>query len=177
VPAGYVVDTRTRKGLWIPGVIMVGAPWALGLTIASGANFDNASGWLIAPVIGPWIMLATRDKSCGSGPELDCDSASDAVVRTWLVLDGLVQGTGAVMAYVGFTATKQELVRTDYLSLTVLPGPVGRFGYGANAVGRFLTCPRPSAALNRCGGAADNPRRRVRPERTTPTSRSRRHRG
>lgn len=136
VPAGYVVDTRTRKGLWIPGVIMVGAPWALGLTIASAANFDNASSWLTVPVIGPWIMLAARNKSCDSLGG-DCDDASDAVVRTYLVLDGLLQGTGAVMTFVGFTATKKELVRTDYLSLTVLPGLVGTYGYGANAVGTF----------------------------------------
>jgi hypothetical protein len=137
VPAGYVVDTRTRKGLWIPGVIMVGAPWALGLTIASAANFENASSWLAVPVIGPWIMLAARDKSCDSELGGDCDSASDAAVRTYLVLDGLLQGTGAVMTFVGFTATKNELVRTDYLSLTVLPGHVGTYGYGANAVGTF----------------------------------------
>ncbi len=137
IPPGYVLDSRSRKGLWIPGVIMVGAPWALGVSIASLADFDNASGWLAVPVLGPWITLAARDKSCDTTFSGSCDESADRVVRFYLVLDGLVQGAGAVMAVAGFASKKEELIRTDFASFKVLPGPIGQAGYGANVVGSF----------------------------------------
>src|SRR5207248_3193025 len=66
IPAGYHVESRPRRGLLIGGAVILGVPYVLGLSIASGEDFPNRTGWLVVPGVGPWITLATRHRAgCG----------------------------------------------------------------------------------------------------------------
>jgi hypothetical protein len=57
-------------------------------------------------------------------------------VRTYLVLDGLMQTSGAAMFIVGMAVRRKRLLRQDVADLTITPMPVGS-GYGLGAFGRF----------------------------------------
>ena len=135
VPAGYHVEERARRGMLIGGAVVLGVPWVLGLTIASGYDFSNQSGWLVVPVLGPWITIASRktDGLCGYGNSCPDDNG----VRTMLILDGLTQAAGAIMLVYGLSSTKKVMARDFVGSLHFTPAPVGKLGYGGVLSGEF----------------------------------------
>jgi hypothetical protein len=139
VPEGYRVVSKPIRGLVIAGSVTTGAMWILGVSIASGGGFANGSGWLVLPVLGPWVAMGVRRSSCAGRSNLvdtaTC-TADDSLLRTVYVMDGLVQAAGAAMFIAGLAATRTELVRTDMAKVTVTPMPVGS-GYGLGAFGRF----------------------------------------
>ena len=140
IPTGYHLEERPKKGLIISGALLTGIPWAIGLAGVSSANFPNHSGWLVLPVLGPWLTLATRhDRSCGynDGYDVCFDDDLNGLARTALVFDGLVQTAGAVLFIVGVSSKNQVLARdfTGHLHLT--PAPMGRQGAGALITGDF----------------------------------------
>jgi len=136
VPPGYHVEEHVRRGLVIGGALTLGIPWALSVTVASGANFSNQSGWLIVPALGPWITLATREKCSGySSNNLNC--LEDPSAQAMLVLDGIAQTAGAIMLIAGIAATKKVVVRDFYSSLHFAPARMGKLGYGGVLSGEF----------------------------------------
>jgi hypothetical protein len=140
VPSGYHVEERPRRGLVIAGTVVLAVPYGLGLAIAGGENFPNGSGWLIVPGIGPWLTLLTRNKSgdCSNSNFNDCvDNGVDDTVRTFLILDGLMQTGGAVMLIAGLAAPKKVVARDFVGSLHFTPSTIGRTGYGAFLTGAF----------------------------------------
>ena len=139
IPVGYHAEDHVRKGLVIGGSITLGVPYVLGLMLASAANFENKSGWLVVPVVGPVLTLALRkEHTCDTSSEDICiETTADRVVGTYLILDTLTQAGGAAMLLIGVAARKTELVRNDVANVVLLPGPVGHAGYGLNAVGTF----------------------------------------
>jgi hypothetical protein len=138
VPQGYYLEDSVRRGPVIAGSIVFGVPYAISLSIAGGNGFDNQTGWLALPVVGPWVELAARHSSCSqtSNDTVACDEGEDTSVRTGLVMDGLMQVTGAVLFIWGVTSHTQRLVRDDVASVEIVPTTVGS-GYGLGAVGRF----------------------------------------
>jgi hypothetical protein len=142
VPTGYHVEERARKGLIISGALLTGIPWAIGLAGVSSANFPNHSGWLVLPVLGPWLTLATRHQSrCTSDGYSDSsiciDDDTNGLARTALVFDGLVQGTGAVLFIVGISSKSQVLTRDLGAHLHLSPASIGHQGYGGFVYGEF----------------------------------------
>jgi hypothetical protein len=148
VPAGFHVEERPRKGLIIAGAVVVGVPWVLGITFASGNNpsFENQSGWLVIPALGPWITLAARKKSTycstsytssGSSTCTYVDDGSDSAMRTLLILDGLTQAAGTIMLVAGLASPKKVVTRDFVGSLHFTPAPIGRLGYGGVLSGQF----------------------------------------
>lgn len=141
VPVGFHIEERPRRGLIIGGALTLGIPWALGIAATSGSNFPNQTGWLIVPALGPWITLATRknDTTCvGSGTSRTCVEELDSGTKSLLVLDGFVQGAGAIMLIVGLAAPKKVLARDFVGSLHFAPARMGRFGgYGGVLSGEF----------------------------------------
>jgi hypothetical protein len=136
IPQGYRLIEQKRRGLIIGGSIVTGVPWALSLTAATSSNFDNKSGFLVVPVLGPWLMLlagGAKDGECGSD---DFCSGDKSGTRAVLVLDGLAQTAGAVMFVAGIAIPRKRLVRAD-VTVGVTPTPLGRDGYGLSAVGTF----------------------------------------
>jgi hypothetical protein len=143
VPAGYHVEERARRGAVIAGAVIVSSSYALGLTVASSENFPNSTGYLALPVFGPWITLASRHRatSCTDTNTLgDCsdfDSSDDATTRTFLLLDGLAQATGAVLFIYGLASPKKVVTRDFVGSLHLTPSMVGRNAYGGFLTGSF----------------------------------------
>jgi len=137
IPAGYRLRKQPRRGLIITGSILTGVPWALSVTAAVGADFDNKTGFLLVPALGPWLTLLA-----GGGKDDDCATSSDfcsgdnSGLRAVLVLDGLVQTTGAVLLVAGIAIPRQRLVRQD-VTVGIVPALVGNDGYGLGAVGTF----------------------------------------
>jgi hypothetical protein len=143
VPAGYHVEDRSRRGLVISGAVILGVPYALGLSIASIGNFPNSTGWLVVPGLGPWITLAARHRSgsCANSTVTACsdslDETLDSSTRTFLVIDGLMQTTGAILFIYGLSSTQKVLARDFVGSLQLTPARIGREGYGGFLTGRF----------------------------------------
>jgi hypothetical protein len=123
IPPGYRVIEQNRRGLIIAGSIVTGVPWIFSVTAAVAGDFDNKSGFLLIPALGPWLMLAA-----GGG--------NNSGARAILTLDGLIQTGGAVMFVSGFTFPKKRLLRDD-VTVGMVPMTVGRDGHGLGVVGTF----------------------------------------
>jgi hypothetical protein len=140
IPDGYHVEERVRKGLVIGGSLTLGVPWVFSATAAVGNDFEDKTGFLVIPALGPWLMLAAggaSDDHCAND-EYDtgfCKS-SHASQRALLFLDGVTQTAGAIMLAVGIAYPTQRLVRNN-IAISFAPTPVGRDGYGLGAVGTF----------------------------------------
>jgi len=145
VPSGYRAVKESRRGLVIAGSVVGGVAYGFSIVGATGDDFNHKSGSLLVPVVGPWLMLAlggAKDE-CQSGmynssgvfstTSYRCDNSG---LRSVLVLDGLTQVAGAAMLIVGVAYPRTRLVRRN-ISLSVLPIPLGRDGYGVGAVGQF----------------------------------------
>ncbi len=135
IPAGYRLRRQPRRGLLIAGAIVTGVPWVISVTAATGADFDNKSGFLLVPGVGPWLALlagAGKDRDCGT----EFCNADKSGLRAALVLDGLVQSAGAAIFIIGIAVPRKRLVRDD-VTLSFLPTTLGNDGYGLGAVGTF----------------------------------------
>ncbi len=139
VPPGYHVEERSASGLLIAGTTLFAVSYAAALLIASGDDFGNGSGWLAAPVIGPWAAISARDFSCGTSSvesTKKCVNDAFAEVRTivFITVDGLVQATSVGLLLAGATSGHQELVR-DGLKVSLVPPVAGqrdwRLGVGS----------------------------------------------
>ncbi len=130
IPPGYTVEERVRRGPIIAGSIVFGVPYVLGLLAASADDFPNQSGWLAVPVVGPWVTLVSREDTCDGASYDDGDYGYDCTdgVQTLLVLDALMQTTGAALFIWGVSSTKKVLVRDD-AAWSLTPARVGS-GYG-----------------------------------------------
>ena len=93
----------------------------------------------MVPVLGPWITLASRHKStidCSTYPYCSTNN-DDNATRTFLVLDGLTQATGAILLIYGLSSTRKVLARDFVGSLQLTPSKIGRDGYGGFLTGTF----------------------------------------
>lgn len=96
VPPGYTLVERSRPGLWIPGLIMVVVPWAIG---ASAASVDDRLSGLYVPVIGPFLVLG---------------EVADAA-RGPLIFMGVVEVAGFAMFLGGLLGKRRYLAYTGSL--------------------------------------------------------------
>jgi hypothetical protein len=135
IPPGYRVVKQRRRGLIIAGSIVVGVPWVFGVTAATADNFQDGTGFLVVPVLGPWLMLATSARDNCSPNDGLC-SSSKSGERAVLVLDGLVQAAGATMFFAGMLVPRLRLVRNDVV-VSVIPMELGHGAHGLGAVGTF----------------------------------------
>lgn len=139
-PEGYVLSDEPRRGLIVAGVSVVGAAYFTGLLVAGVADdFPNQSGYLVIPVLGPWITLAARDnRYCG-----DSLCPDDAVKRA-LTIDGIFQAIGTGLVVTGLVWTRPVWLREDLAKhLHLVPGvnvatlPGMPQPQGVSVVGRF----------------------------------------
>lgn len=134
IPPGYHVESSIRKGPVIAGAIVLGVPYMLGLAFAGAVNYGNQGGWLFVPGAGPWLTLGLRDHSCNSS---NGDCVGEALVRTFLVFDAIMQTTGATLLIWGLADKKTRVVRNDVVRVIgVAPTRVGS-GYGLGLFGTF----------------------------------------
>ncbi|WP_437661933.1 hypothetical protein [Sorangium sp. So ce1182] len=127
VPPGYHPETRVRKGLVISGAIVFGTVYLFTALGGADAVYRGSSGYapLFVPCAGPFLTLAT--------------TRQDSLETMGLVLDGLVQITGAALLLPGLLVPRTVLVRDDVSKAFVLPAPMsfGPSSAGLGLVGRF----------------------------------------
>lgn len=149
VPPGYELRKGPATTPLVIGGVALGVPYATGLGIAVAEGFENGSGWLAAPVAGPWLALAGRRDPCatlndGSStqPEdarIDADvgkCVAEPMVRGLLVLDGVLQAAGGVFLIISAATSEERLVKKEPRVMAA-PTPVGRDGYGVSVAGMF----------------------------------------
>jgi hypothetical protein len=140
IPLGYHREERPRKGLVTAGWIVTGIPYGLGLVAAVSADFDNASGWLAVPFMGPWLTLGRRHYSCGDSDQngdgregLHC--VGDIFAVMGLIMDGVIQAGGGTLLLIGYANPKTHVIRDD-AKLQIRPMRLGS-GHGLGMAGSF----------------------------------------
>jgi len=153
IPPGYHMESRPKKGLVVAGSIVFGVAYVFSASVAASSQF-TADRWLYLPVFGPFADLASRGSKCTTNtvpisPGVDnttqfCDDDSGA--RFFLMLDGLMQVSGATMLILGLALPTRLLVRDDApytgstgsnFAWTIRPKTMGRAGYGLGVDGVF----------------------------------------
>jgi hypothetical protein len=142
IPAGYHVEKRPRKGLVVAGAVVLGSLYVISASVA-GSSHRTGDGYLLLPVFGPFIDLATRSDECTSYG-FTCVS-TDSTERFWLTFDGVGQAAGAAMLIVGLAAQEKLLERDDYptsrrssnFAWTLTPRSFGKSGFGLGMQGLF----------------------------------------
>ncbi|HVJ19615.1 MAG TPA: hypothetical protein VM686_29545 [Polyangiaceae bacterium] len=141
VPAGYDVVDRPASGLLITGASLLAASYGLGLMLAAGEDFENGSGWMALPVVGPWAAIGSRSFSCGpvsAQTTNQCvgDAFDEVEKIVFIAVDGLVQATSVGLLIAGVASGEQELVRKDVKVGFVPPLP-GRSAWRVGMSGEF----------------------------------------
>jgi hypothetical protein len=112
--AGYHVE-RNVDGTAVALSLLTLVPfYALGVYVAAHDHFENQKGWLVVPIAGPWMTLATRDPQCGRERSDGTCSFAPFV----LVFDGAFQALGAVVLAQGLIGKKTWAPNTTW---TVVP--------------------------------------------------------
>ena len=129
IPYGYHPESRARKGLVIPGAVVLGVAYLLSTLIAS-EDSNSTYGQdryeaLYIPVLGPFIQLFSDSNAPGDNQAF--------------ALDALAQSAGLAMLVCGLAFPRHILVRNDMGVVSVVPTPmtIGRGGTGLGLVARF----------------------------------------
>lgn len=138
VPAGFRVDTRVKKGLVIPGSIMLGTAYTISLMVTStGSNcLGDAAVLQIVPVLGSaiWGFGSASCNYIGSA-----EQGSRAMLG---MLGTGVQAAGLAMLIAGiakrdkFLVPDESEIATNGLSWTIVAG-TETTGQGLSIAGRF----------------------------------------
>jgi hypothetical protein len=143
-PPGYELEEHTPSAPIVVGAMLLAVPYATGLGIAGAEGFANGSGWLAVPGLGPWLALASRENpsdTAKDAQEFNSDvghCVAEPFVRGMLVLDGVLQATGAIVLIVGANGSEKRLVpRREAARVELKPQAVGRSGYGLGVLGSF----------------------------------------
>lgn len=141
IPPGYVVERRAATGLIAGGLVTLLVSYTAAIVIGAGQDFENGTGWLAAPIIGPWGAIGARTFRCSVPLEQSrkcVNQAFDEVeLLVFMTADGLIQATGATLFVIGLASGHKELVRQDLTKVSVGPRRIGRDGYGFGIDGHF----------------------------------------
>jgi len=142
IPPGYHVEHRSANGLIGAGLASLLIAYTTAIVIGASAKFEDGTGWLVLPVIGPWAAIGARSYSCDNNPlhANACVSGAFSEVQTIAILsaDAVVQATGAVLFVAGLASGRDELVRSDLpVTVRITPRAVGANGFGFGVDGRF----------------------------------------
>ena len=129
--------TRPNSSLLGPGIFAFSASYVPSIIVAV-VNDNSYDKRLWVPVLGPWLDLADRP-GCGGVGQSTC--GSEAAFKVLLIAAGAFQGLGAAASVVGLVVPARVITTapatTGALTLRFLPAPVGRDGYGMEALGTF----------------------------------------
>jgi len=142
VPAGYRVEHRSANGLIGGGLATLVIAYTTAIVVGASDKFEDGTGWLVLPVIGPWAAIGARSYHCDNDPTHAnrCVSGAFNEVQTIAILsaDAVVQATGAVLFIAGLASGRDELVRSDLpATVRISPRPIGVAGIGLGIDGRF----------------------------------------
>ncbi len=135
IPTGYTLEESHYNGLIIGGIIPFGVLYAISLSVASGNDFKGPAGWLAVPVVGPFGWLAAhKSQTCYS--DVCYSDSADATERSFVMMDGVFQLTGAALFVTGLAITRKQLVLTDPQEIYVVPY-ASSTAHGLSVLGRF----------------------------------------
>jgi hypothetical protein len=145
IPPGYEVVKRPATGLLAGGLVGLGIAYAGGVAFAGANGFKNGTGWLAAPIVGPWGAVGARDyETCRTRTVAEAkacvrNAVKEVQVITFFAVDGVGQLAGALVALAGALSTREELVRSDLLEEVHVSvhSPVGGSPWAVSISGRF----------------------------------------
>lgn len=134
VPPGYEVVNRPATGLLAGGLVGFGISYAGGVAFAAANGFKNGTGWLAAPIVGPWGAIGARNyETCRTRTVAEAkacvrNAVKEVQVITFFAVDGVGQLAGALVTLAGVLSSKEELVRSDLVEkvqVSVIPPAPG----------------------------------------------------
>jgi hypothetical protein len=139
VPAGYERRSSGGTVTLTAGAIVFGGAYLGGLGVAGTESFKNGTGWMVVPLVGPWLAIADRDLFCDSQAlQVQCvDRAEQQLADVALLTGaGVLQAVGFTLALVGIASREEQLVRLDVDGVTVEP-TAGPQYMGVTTAGAF----------------------------------------
>lgn len=140
-PPGYIEKVQHNRGLVGVGTGVFLASYGLGIAYAAASGFKQQSGWVAAPVIGPFVAASQRDLDCEGTPSTPAaveacqrETMSEAGAVAILAGIGIGHVLGVSLLAAGFLDRRRIWVREDLVSVNFQVGPgMGYFQVG----GRF----------------------------------------
>jgi hypothetical protein len=138
VPPGYQLESTALSGLITGGLITLIAGYGAAVAVGTANDFEEGTGWLAVPVIGPWGAMGARKLTCDADEfqRTQCTEAAvdELTMFAFLAVDGLIQGAGAALILGGAIGRQRQLVRADLTTTAAaVPTVVPRFGLGRGA--------------------------------------------
>ena len=144
VPPGYTVVKRQATGIIAGGAIGLAASYATAVIFGAAQGFDNASGWLAAPVIGPWLAITERNYgTCKTANVQEARACVNQAVHevqyiTFVAVDGVFQMATGFLLLAGLMSSKDELIRQDLVPKVSFVVPAaGQRQWALSVQGRF----------------------------------------
>jgi hypothetical protein len=144
VPPGYKVVTRPATGVITGGAVGLAASYATAVIFGAAQGFDNASGWLAAPIIGPWLAITERNygqcKTANVQEARQCVTQAVHEVQyiTFVAVDGVFQMATGFLLLAGALSAKDELLRQDLVPKVSFVVPTeGHHEWALRVQGRF----------------------------------------
>jgi len=143
VPPGYEVVTHPASGLITAGIVGMSVSYGTAVIVAASQGFDNATGWLMAPVVGPFIAVAERDyeqcKTATVAQARRCVSKAVGEVQyiTFAAVDGVFQIASTLVILAGAVSSRDELIRQDLVHVKVAPGKTGGVDWAVTVQGNL----------------------------------------
>jgi len=129
-PPGYIEKVQLNRGLLIAGTTVFLTTYAIGIGAAAATGFQQQSGWVAAPLVGPFIAAAQRDFDCNGTPNTPADveacqrqTISEAGAVAVLAGIGVGHVLGLSLLVAGLLDRQRIWVRDDLVSVNVHVGP------------------------------------------------------
>ncbi len=122
------VDTGPNMALLTTGLVSFGIAYGSSVIVASQSNHQGDNR-LYVPILGPWLDLADRG-GCNNLNNSACDG--ETTNKVLLVIDGVVQGAGAIAVVGGILTAGSSGHTTTVADTKVHFAPVS---YGAGSPG------------------------------------------
>lgn len=131
IPGGGHVESSRPVGALIAGLTLFAMSYAPAAYAASQTN----DKWLYAPVVGPWIDLATRPACSAAGTTtvngitvaLPVDPClGDNVAKAVIIASGAIQGLGALITLIALPAHAHVVEK----KFAIVPTGLGAAAFG-----------------------------------------------
>lgn len=127
-PPGYIEKVRFNGGLIGIGATVFLTTYAMGIIYAASTGFKQQSGWVAAPVVGPFVAAAQRDFQCTASTPQQAEACQRETVSeagAVAILAGIGMGhlVGASLVAAGFFDRTRVWVRSDLVAVNLQLGP------------------------------------------------------
>lgn len=120
-PPGYRHESHANTGLAVGGGVTLAGSYAAAVGYALSQDLEDGTGWLFAPVIGPWVAIGKRDFDCdveGMDALAEAEACQKVTRRETRVVSllaalGVAEGLGAALLVIGLFDRQHEWVRQD----------------------------------------------------------------